>query len=171
MPSPTTIRIICEPYLIKFLEKLYGPAPIQFPKGSNFNTILEVFLDKPPQNYDPTETFFSGPGVLEIRLPYLEHKNVLSYWYLTETKQRVLIKEIWKFFKITFRSEISKHIVLGLDRQDAIQLFIEKYDLDQDVCDMLQKDFQRYVKLRSYHKLGKAKKNSSDKDPVCPAVS
>ncbi len=167
MASQTIIRVSCEPYLIKFLETLYGPSPIVFPKNSNFNTILDVFLDKPPIDYkEPERT----EKMLEIRLPYFENKNVLFNYYLSPTKQRILIKELWKFFKITFRSEISKHIVLGLDRQDAIQIFIEKYDLSQDNCDFLEKDFQRYVKLRSYHRLFRSKKNTSVKEVNCPEL-
>ena len=168
MASDTIIRVKCEPYLVKFLETLYGKSPISFPKKSNFNSILDVFLDKPPLDYQEPEY---GENTLEIRLPYFENKNVLFNFYLSPTKQRILIKEIWKFFKITFRGEISKHIVLGLDRQDAIQIFIEKYNLSQDCTDSLEKDFQRYVKLRSYHRLFRNKKNSSVKDHDCPAVS
>jgi hypothetical protein len=168
MGSPITIKLKCEPYLVKFLETLYGPSPISFPKNSNFNTMLDVFLDKPPLEFKQPEI---GEKVLEIRIPYFENKNVLFNNYLSPTKQRILIKEISKFFKITYRGEISKYIVLGLDRQDAIQIFIEKYNLSQDNSDLLEKDFQRYVKLRSYHRLFRKKKNSSVKGPECPDVS
>ena len=113
MASPTIIKIMCEPYLIKFLESLYGPSPITFPKNSNFNTILDVFLDKPPMNYQEADF---GDKTLEIRLPYFENKNVLFNYYLSPTKQRVLINEIKKFFKIT-----------GLCR---IQIIIKYYKLN-----------------------------------------
>lgn len=168
MPSPTIIKVMCEPYMIKFLETLYGPSPISFPKNSNFNTILDVFLDKAPIEYKEPD---HGEKTLAIRLPYFENKNVLFNFYLSPTKERILVKELWKFFRITFRSEISKCIVLGLDRQDAIQIFIEKYNLSQDDSDFLEKDFQRYLKLRSYHRLFRTKKNTSVKADECPVIS
>ncbi|MEI7723459.1 MAG: hypothetical protein WCK09_00285 [Bacteroidota bacterium] len=168
MASNIIIRVRCEPYLIRFLETLYGGSPISFPKNSNFNAILDVFLDKPPLgHHDPDH----GENTLAIQLPYFELKDIRSYNYLTETKQRIFIKEIWKFFKITYRQDIAKCVVMGLDRKDAIELFIEKYDLPLDCWDSLEKDFQRYLKLRSKKRLFKNNISSAVKDHDCPAVS
>lgn len=168
MPSPTVIKVQCDPYLIRFLEKLYGPAPITFPKNSTFNSILEHFLDKPPLDFHEPDY---GARTLQIRLPYLEHRNVVSNCYLSELRQRILVGELKRYFKITFRTEISKLIVMGLQRQDSIEVFIEKYGLTLDSWDMLEKDYQRYLKLRSYHKQFRPKKNLSDKEADCPAIS
>ncbi|MFZ4523268.1 MAG: hypothetical protein ACOYNC_16285 [Bacteroidales bacterium] len=168
MASQIILRVKCESYLVRFLETMYGKSPISFPKKSNFNTILDVFLDRPPLDY--LEQDFGG-STLAILLPYFEQKDIRSYNYLSETKQRIFVKEIWKFFKITYRGEIAKYVVMGLDRQDSIQLFIEKYDLSHDCWDFLEKDFQRYVKMRSKHRLFKTNINSSDRDPDCPANS
>ena len=168
MASEIKINLSCEQHLIRFFETLYGPSPILFPKNSNFNTILDVFLDKPPLGYvEPNNC----ENTLTIQLPFLENKNVISNFYLSPTKKRIFVKELEKYFKITFRSEISKHIVLGLDRQDSIQIFIEKYNLSQDECDMLEKDFQRYLKLRCYHRLFRNKTNSSVKGHDCLVTS
>ncbi len=165
MASNIVIKVKCEPYLIRFLESLYGPSPITFLKNSNFNTILDVFLEKPPLDYSEPDY---GDSTLLIRLPYFDNKNVVFNNYLSPTKQRIFKNEIWKFFKITFRSEISKYVVMGLDRQDALELFIEKYNLTQDSWDSLEKDFQRYLKLRRYHRQFRMKKNTSVKEAVCP---
>lgn len=168
MPSPYIIKIKCDLYLVRFLEKLYGPAPISFPKNSNFNNILDVFLEKRPFDPDLLDKQDTTGTFLELRLPFFEDKNVSSYNYLSPSKQRIFIKEVWKYFKITFRSEIARHVVLGLDRKDAIELFIEKYDLPVDTWDLLEKDFQRYIVLRRKKKLFRTKINSSVDDPVCP---
>jgi hypothetical protein len=168
MASDVIIRVHCEPYLVRFLETLYGTSPISFPKNSNFNMLLDVFLEKPPLGY---QEFVDGEKNLQIRLPYFEVKDIRSYNYLSPTKQRIFAKEVWKFFKITFRQEIAKCIVIGLDRKDAIELFVEKYNLSQDCWDALEKDFQRYLKLRSKKRLFKSNLNSSVKEPVCPVVS
>ena len=42
MASDIIIQVKCEPYMIKFLETLYGPSPISFPKKSNFNALLDA---------------------------------------------------------------------------------------------------------------------------------
>lgn len=158
MASQIILRVKCEPYLVKFLETLYGPSPISFPKNSNFNTILDVFLDKAPFDYHEPEY---GVNTLKIQLPYFEHKDIRSYNYLSPKKQTAFVKEIWKYFKITYRSEIAKCIVMGLDRQDAIEIFIEKYNLSLDCWDFMEKDFQRYLKLRAMRRLRRTNKNSA----------
>ena len=159
MASEITLRVKCEPYLVKFLETLYGKSPVSFPKKSNFNAILDVFLEKQPLEYHEPDY---GASTLIVLLPYFEQKDIRSYNYLSPIKQRIFIKEIWKFFKITYRGEIAKYVVMGLDRQDSLDLFIEKYNLSLDCWDFLEKDFQRYVKLRSKHRLFKTNINSSD---------
>lgn len=171
MASQIVISVPCEEYLIRFLEKMYGPSPISFPKKSNFNTLLDVFLDRPPMNHTPVTP--EDPGkFLQVELPYFEQKDIRSYNYLTAKMERAFVKEIWKFFKITFRGEIAQLLVLGLDRKDALEIFMEKYNLPQDCWDALEKDFQRYLKLRSKKKrLFKPSLNSAERQPACPATS
>jgi len=151
--------------LIRFLETLYGPSPINFPVKSNFNMFLDVFLQKPPLDYQDKD---HGENTLLIQLPYFEVKDVRSYYYLSDKAQAKFVEEIYKFFKITFRREISKYIVLGLFRKDSIELFIDKYNLSLDCWDMLEKDYQRYIKLSWKKRLFRKNKNSSVKDSVCP---
>ena len=165
MPSPITINVKCDQYLVRFLEKLYGPSPIVFPVKSNFNMFLDVFLQIPSLDYHQQDF---GENTLIIQLPYFENKDVRSYFYLSEKAQEKFVEEIWKFFKITFRKEISKYIVLGLYRKDCIELFIDKYNLSLDCWDMLEKDYQRYIKLSWKKRLFRKNINSSVKDPVCP---
>jgi hypothetical protein len=169
MPSDLTVSVPCPFYLVKFLEKLYGKSPVVFPRSSNFNAILDVFLEKQPPDAKPISSLETS--ALVIRLPYFDHKDIRSYNFLTPTKESILVKEIWKFFKITYRSEISKSLCLGLDRKDAITLFMEKYDLPEDSRDLLEKDFQRYIRLRQISRLKKNKKSSSVERAVCPVDS
>lgn len=126
---------------------------------------LDVFLQKPPLDYQEQDF---GKNTLIIQLPYFEVKDVRSYYYLSDKAQAKFVEEIYKFFKITFRREISKYIVLGLYRKDSIELFIDKYNLSLDCWDMLEKDYQRYIKLSWKKRLFRKNKNSSVKDPVCP---
>jgi len=121
--------------------------------------MLDLFLEQRPLDYHEAPHY--GKNTLKVRLPYFDTKNVDYYNYLSEKKQQVFVKEVWKFFKITFRSFVSQHIVLGLDKKDAIDLFIEKHKLPVDIWDSLEKDFQRYLKLRSKRKLSRKSKNMS----------
>ena len=166
MPSQVVLKVKCDEYLIKFLETLYGPSPINFPKNSHFINILDLFLEKPPLNHKQPDY---GSKSLEIQLPFLEVKDVRSYNFLSETKQRIFRQELWKFFRIQFTSEISKCICLKIYRKDAIELFMEKYNLPIDSTDMLEKAYQRFVKMPVKKRLFRNNKNSSVVDMVCPA--
>jgi hypothetical protein len=166
MPSPISINIRCDQYLIRFLETLYGPSPVSFPVKSNFNMFLDVFLQKAPLDYQQQEF---GKDTLVVQLPYFENKDVRSYFYLSEKAQAKFVEEIWKFFKIQFRCEIGSCILIGLYRKDAIELFIDKYNLPVDCWDMLEKDYQRYLRIRRKRGLFRSRKNSSEKEPVCPS--
>ena len=167
MPSPIVIKIKCDLYLVRFLEKLYGPSPIVFPEKSNFSMYLDIFLQQPPLGYKEKDY---GENTLSIQLPYFENKNVFTFFYLSEVEQQKFVKEIWKFFKITFRKEISKCIMVGLYRMDSIELFVSKYNLPLDCWDLLEKDYQRYIVLTWRRRLFRKKKNLSSKGSNCPAM-
>ena len=165
MPSDMIIRVKCDPYLVRFAVALYGNMPINFPKNSNFLNILDVFLDKPPMDFKQPDY---GKETLWIQLPYFENKNILYNNYLSPLKQRIFVKELNKYFKITFRSEVSKHILNGLEKKDSLALFIEKYNLSQDSWDFLDKDFQRYLTIKRKRRLFRNRKNTSVNALLCP---
>lgn len=162
MSSPVIINIGCEVYLIRFLEKIFGPQPISFPKKHDFNSILDFLLQVPPLDYHEPDY---GDKTLRIKLPYFEDKDVRSYNYLSNFRQRKFEKRINQYFKITYRGIISKYILLGFDRNDSIELFMEEYNLPVDCLDTLEKDYHRYLVVRRKRKLFKNRKNSSDKSP------
>ena len=171
MPSDIIIRVKCDAYLVRFAVSMFGNLPLNFPKNSHFLNLLDVFLDKPPMDFQEPDY---GPETLWIQLPYFQNKNVVYNNYLSPLKQRVFVKELRKYFKITFRSEVSQLIINGIEKQDALELFIEKYNLSQDCWDFLQKDFYRYVNLRYKRRLFRNRKNTSVKDlvsPIIPSVS
>lgn len=167
MPSDIIIGVKCDAYLVRFAVTMYGNLPVNFPKNSHFLNILDVFLEKPPLDFQQPDY---GVETLWIRLPYFETKNVVYNNYLSPLKQRIFVKELRKYFKITFRSEVAQHIVNGIEKQDALELFIEKYNLSQDCWDFLQKDFYRYVNLRYKRRLFRNRKKTSVKDLVSPTI-
>ncbi|HPS51725.1 MAG TPA: hypothetical protein PK892_13545 [Bacteroidales bacterium] len=85
---------------------------------------------------------------------------------MSEFRQVKFEKRIKQFFKITFRGFINKYILLGFDRNDSIELFMEEFNIPVDCLDLLEKDYQRYLVLRRKTKLFRNKKNSSVKEPV-----
>ena len=167
MPSPVTIKIKCPVPLIEFMVGQYGPMPIVFQRKCDFTDILNWMLDIPPLDYHEHDY---GPSTLTIQLPYFEDKNVLSYNYLTRVQQEMFVRRVYRFFKITFRGEMNKSIMLGWEKKESIILFQDKYGMGPDSTDMLEKDYQRYIQLRCKNRdLFRTNKNLSVKEAKCPA--
>jgi hypothetical protein len=140
------IKIKCEVYLIRFLESVYGAQPIKFPKGSNFNNILSYNLGfTPPDNKDTGY----GEETLLVEIPYFENKDPRVYNYLSPKKQEIFRDEVYCLFKMTFRTDITKILLMQFKRQKkrALEMFIEKYNIPLDCWDMLDKDYSRHIQL------------------------
>ena len=168
MPSPITISIRIQPYLVDFMEKIYGKQPIEFPRKDNFNRILSKFMEKEP----PASTNYRrGDTNMEIQLTYFENVNVLYNFSLSSVQVAVFVSKIENTFKLTFRDEIDQYLLLGLNKIESIHLFMEKYGIREDAIDMLQKDYQRFRNFRRVINFRKQKKISSVKSRFCPACN
>jgi len=165
MPSPLTISIRIQPHLVNFLESLFGSQPISFPRKNNFNRILNKFMEKEPAT---SSNYIRSDTNLEIQLPYFEDKNVLYNFNLSAIQESVLVDKIENTFKLTFRDEMDQYRLLEIKTFKAIQLFMEKYSINQDSYDMLIKDYQRYRNSRYVLDHRKIKKISSVKSAFCP---
>ena len=147
--SDQILTIRTKPYLIRFLETTYGPQPIKFPK-SNFNDIILYYVDFPPLDYKVPDY---GDETLKIEIPYCEFKNIKSYNYLNPERQDFFNDEIYMFFRLTYRKEISKLLMMQSNKKDpvrkkkAIEMFMEKYNISMDSWDMLDQDYKRHIKL------------------------
>jgi hypothetical protein len=158
MSSTVIIKVKCEVYLIRFLEKLFGEQPISFPRKHDFNNILDFLLAKPPMGHVETDY---GEKTLRIQLPYFEDKDIRSYNYLSAFKQGKLEARIAAYFKVVFHAEINKLLNLGFIRKDAIEIFMDEYNLPIDCLDLLEKDYSRYLTVRWKRRLFRSNKNSS----------
>ena len=154
--TPTIIRFECEPYLIQFMEKKFGKKPIRFPRKHDFNNLLEYLLDMPPLDYSPV----LGENTLSIILPDFRTIHTSIYSYLSPASEVIFKKRMKLFFRITFHADINQAVVCGIQKKDAIGLFMEKYDLSPDCIDMLEKDYNRYLTLRRVNRRNRKKINS-----------
>ena len=148
MPSPMTITVRCAPHLVRFMEAVYGPQPITFPRRDNFSLLLNFLVEKEPDNYS---NYATGDVKLTVLLPYFEDKNVLYNYVLTPLKEVVFINKIDERFRIAFNDEMNKSTLLGISKIDSVHLFMDKFNLSEDCIDMLLKSYQRYIKLKRYH--------------------
>ncbi|MGA2824316.1 MAG: hypothetical protein ABSE72_12420 [Bacteroidales bacterium] len=144
--SNQIIKIKCDFYLIRFLESIFGPQPIKFPKSHNFNNILSYNLGFIPPDYQDPDF---GNETLLVELPYFENKDPRVYNYLSPKQQKIFRDEVYCLFKLTFRTDITKILLMQFKRQKkrALEMFIDKYNIPLDCWDMLDKDYSRHIQL------------------------
>jgi hypothetical protein len=162
MPSDVIIKVKCPVYLIRFQESYFEipqGQPICYPKRHHFNDVLDQFLEMPALDA-PVDPDY-GDETLCILLRNLEEKNVRCYNYLSRAKARAFIWQIWAFYRVTVRTELTKLILLKVQKQDAIAIFMEKYHIPEASQGMIEKDYQRHIKLTSKKRLLRIKKNLS----------
>lgn len=165
--SQFTVNIKCYPYVISYIESIYGPQPICFPKKDRFNTMLAFSVIKTPRDYAGEHDF--GNETLSVCLPGMEDKNVQTWNYVPECAKR----EIASAMKALMFSEFHCHMDrakskdIAFNVHSSIYLFMEKYEICPSAFDMFLQARKRYLtKLRVAR--NKSKK-LSDKGTLCPS--
>jgi len=115
MPSPISITVRCAPHLVRFMEKLYGPQPITFPRKDIFSLLLNFLIEREPDNVSNYE---AGAETLEILLPYFEDKNVLYNYNLSALKESIFVAKIDERFRLAFNDEMNKSTLVGINKID-----------------------------------------------------
>lgn len=151
-----------EQHLVDFLYAVYQPnqknEPLFIIKRDRLNKLLSLLLSKPPPEYNPFKK--TKEPYLELILPYFEKLNINTYYYLSHRSQRIFAKQVSTIFDVQFFNFIDDCMIEGLDKIEAINLFIEKYTLPDHLNfqDRLLKKIQRSEKIlkkfptRSYKK-------------------
>lgn len=149
MPSPYTVHIHCpKQKLIHFAQAIYGDQPLILPKKDNMSKLINLLLQKTPENYKPVTP---GKTTLSIQLPYYRDMDVRSYNYLSANSQKIIIDRLDDLFKLEFRKHVDKLLLSGLKNQmESAYSFMEAYNLPDSVLFDLIKDYQRYRSLQCY---------------------
>lgn len=164
--SQFTINLKCHHSVISFIESVYGPQPISFPKRDRFNTMLAFATMRSPREYAGEPDF--GKETLTVYLPGMEDKNVQTWNYVPDVAKF----DISAAMKALMFSEFHMHMDkakskdVSFNVHTAIYIFMEKYDISPAAFDMFLQARKRYLsKLRASRNRAKI---LSDKAPVCP---
>lgn len=149
MASPILVTLRIDPFYQRFLRAYFnciGPV-MEFPPKSDFNLLLTFLANKPTSkqiknNLKPRDF---GEYSFKVALPYIKHKDVFYYNYFSERSMQIFQRRIYLFFQLIFHCEMDEGIHnLGLSKKNAIQQFIERYDLLVDDEDRIVKAYFRY---------------------------
>lgn len=168
MKDRLTVKIAMEPYLQAFLICVYRQQPpLFFPKRDRLNDLLQILLAKPPKDHKPRP---SERDHLEVIIPYFENLNIMSYHYLSIRNQVIFSKKVKQMFNCTYIDFMEKCFMNDISKNDAIALFLEKYDIpvDDKIEDMLRKQLYRSKRItrkypiRDYRKTARSRNIMSD---------
>lgn len=136
-----TIRVPIKPYLKSFVLSYYNSQePILFPKRGKINFIIRNLLKKQPEK----RCFTDNVGInLEIILPYYEDLNIMSYNYINPEDEKVLNEWLEMIFWTKFDEFIDTEYLQGIRQNVSISAFLEKYNIQESIEDMLKKRIYR----------------------------
>ena len=161
MKKRLTIKIKMEEHLISFLYSVYQPTKTQealfLPSRDRLNKLLSLLLTRPPSEQTPPEE----GTYLELVIPYFEKININSINHISIRAQKTFARSVKKIYTIQFFEFIDDCLISGFEKIDAVNLFIEKYNLPDDLAfqERLLKSIYRSKKImnkfppRSYKKL------------------
>ena len=120
------INLALEPYLAQWLRYRFS-TPIEFPRNSAENDILEIYLTKPPifaSNNSP------GENRVPILVPWFKTKNIRFNTFLSSASRRLLAQCIRKRFVIELWNDLHRFGNIGKKNQDVIWAWMEAHGIE-----------------------------------------
>jgi hypothetical protein len=165
MPSDITVHIEIKKYLKKYLIAVYGPEPVTFPHGHQYNRFLVRKLSKVPVNHKPV---IDRDNCIEIFLPWNNLIDVRYYNHLSVDDKQAFRYEIDRDFMYDYIKFIDDKCREGFNRMQATAMCQNLYGInDEDISfDAFYKNFYRKAKIRfDLQKSFSIFKNNSQNSP------
>lgn len=117
------------PYLAQWLRHEDDRIPLEFPKNSMENDIIELGLMR-----KPILANVQGPGdnVVAIGLPNFKNKDVKKYNYLPIAARRSLMQCIRSRFAVQLWKDLHKFGNIGRRKQDLIYAWMEAHGIEKN---------------------------------------
>lgn len=137
--SDVVIYLKVDLYIAQWLRHEYDGLPIEFPKNSLENDILELGLTKRPMFASVV-----GPGEkrVPIAVPNFRSKNVQYNTYLPKKSRDILQACIRKRFVLAFWQDMQKFGNIGKQKQDLVWAWMEAHGID-----MTDTNFHTLIKI------------------------
>ena len=155
--SEYVIYLILPPYLAQWLRHEHDRIPIEFPKNSMENDIIELGLIRKTVLLNAP-----GPGenTVAIALPKFKNKDVRKYNYLPVAARRSLQQCIRSRFAVALWKDLHKFGNIGRRKQDLIYAWMEAHGIETSEKNwntiakiyMRKRDVYRRQQLRNNNK-------------------
>lgn len=163
MASEYTTTIRLDPFLQRFLCAQFDQEPgkvFTFPAKHDFNALLAFLVQPVPGDYKHPDY---GDWTFRVALPYMEHKNVEVYNYLSQKAQRTFSNTIKRYMKHLFHDELGEAICNhGLTRVEAIDHLADSFMFEAQDYDRLLKEYQRWKKMEQMRKFRRRRRTAQN---------
>lgn len=149
--STQRIKNICvirlDPFYQAFLMARFNQIGVNngvfvFDKGHDLSLLLQFLLKPKPPGYKQPNY---GADTFRIAVPAMEHKNPVTYNYLSEERQQVLVKRIMGYWKLVSHDVIAEGRRRGVPKKDMVYLLLDEMDLPEYYADRIEREYSRYL--------------------------
>ena len=114
--SEIVIHLQLEPYLAQWLINAHDSLPVEFPRNSAENDILEIYLIRTPPFPAPNEP---GENTVPIAVPFFKSKDVRGKKYLPLAARNTLKRCIRNRFVIQLWSDLFRMDAHGIEATET----------------------------------------------------
>lgn len=125
--SEIVIHLQLEPYLAQWLINAHDSLPVEFPRNSAENDILEIYLIRTPPFPAPNEP---GENTVPIAVPFFKSKDVRGKKYLPLAARNTLKRCIRNRFIIQLWSDLFRFGYIGKQKQDLIWAWMDAHGIE-----------------------------------------
>ena len=125
--SEIVIHLQLEPYLAQWLINAHDSLPVEFPRNSAENDILEIYLIRTPPFPASNEP---GENTVPIAVPFFKSKDVRGKKYLPLAARNTLKRCIRNRFVIQLWSDLFRFGYIGKQKQDLIWAWMDAHGIE-----------------------------------------
>lgn len=163
------MRNVCviklDPFYQAFLRARFDQEGVNangvfvFAKGHDLSLLLQFLLKPCPMG---NKALYYGADTFRIKVPAMEHKNPQTYNYLSEDRQRILVKRIIRYWKLVSHEIIAEGRRRGMTKRDIVYMMLDEMDLPEYYADRIEREYSRFIhdeRQRKYLKKKEKLKN------------
>jgi hypothetical protein len=144
---------------------VYGGEPVRFPDNSYILAFIHELRVKQPTRV-PREL----PGNLEIVIPFQKNgKDARQYNYLATRSQMVIQDKVHTLFCAVMNDYVARKVhVVGLEYREALELFMQEYEIDSITYEGLKQKNYRDRNGKRYRRENRFKMERIKKEVFFP---
>ena len=145
MSSGIHVTLKLDPFYQAFLRARFQipeGEPFRFSKGHDLSLFFQAMLRPLPADFRETDY---GQWAFRIEIPYMEHKNPLTYRYISPERMVMFSSRVMRYWKMIAHDIITQARKMGMEKKEIIFFLLEELDIPLQYSDRVERDYSRYL--------------------------